>query len=235
MSVCWRHHGISHHSLSGWGGGRGVSNTTVTWVWPWVWPLKGVLNTNTTEHNQVWAFTHSFIQWLSRDSWAFRLLQPIPMVWVVISPCVINHVNYSVVQNQRSGVLSSLWFTSWGSSQPAMVGPADCSRYDVRWFISGRLSCWDLVLAEFGQLPKFWLYSAWSVNRQFCLICLRLTHPAGNFRFLAFCLSAFRKTTCSTLCSDIKSLFTSLASDIGTTMGQCCLWPSTSIYVWGDL
>ena len=97
VSVCWRHRGISHHSLSGWGGG--VSNTTATWVWP----LKGVLSANTTEQRRVcstitWGpFTHSFIQWLSRDSWAFRLFQPIPMVWVVISPCVINYANYTVV------------------------------------------------------------------------------------------------------------------------------------------
>ena len=123
-------------------GGR-LSNTTATWVWP----LKGVWSTNTTEHRRACstitcgAFTHSFIQWLSRDSWAFRLLQLIRMV--VISPCVINHANYSVVQNQSSGVLSSVW-----------VGPADCSRYDVRWLISGRLSCWDSVLAKLGQLPK---------------------------------------------------------------------------------
>ena len=79
------------------GGGGGVSNTTATWVWS----LKGVLNTNTTKHRRVrskitcGAFTHSFIQWLSRDSWAFRLLQPIPMVWVMISPCVINHANWA--------------------------------------------------------------------------------------------------------------------------------------------
>ena len=78
-------------------------------------------------------------------------------VWVVISPCVINHANYSVVQNLESGVLSSLWFASWVPSQPAMLGPADCSRYDVRWFISGRLSCWDSVLAKLGQLPKLCL------------------------------------------------------------------------------
>ena len=146
-----------HHSLSGWGGG--VSNTTATGVWS----LKGVWSTNTTWARRLcstitWgAFTHSFIQWLSRDSWAFRLLQPIPMVWVMISPCVINHANYSVVQNLESGVLSSLWFASWVPSQPAMLGPADCSRYDVRWFIIGRLSCWDSVLAKLGQLPKLCL------------------------------------------------------------------------------
>ena len=84
------------------------------------------------------------------------------LVWVVISPCVINNANYSVVKNRRSGVLSSLWFTSWGSFQPAMVGPADGSRYDVRWLISGRLSFWVLVLAKLGQ--KIW----WRNDHYFC-------------------------------------------------------------------
>ena len=79
------------------------------------------------------------------------------------------------------------------------------------------------ILAKLEQLPKCCLYSVTSVNRQFCLICLTLTHPAAPFPGVR--LPALQKNYMW------QSLFTSIASDIGTTMGQCCLWPSTCIYV----
>ena len=84
---------------------------------------------------------------------------------VVISPCVINYANYSVVKNRRSGVLSSLWFASWGSSQPTMLGPA------VAGTMSGDSSAagyhlgfrfwqsWDSCQNYVSNRPEAWIVS----------------------------------------------------------------------------
>ena len=216
------------------GGGGGVSNTTATWVWS----LKGVLNTNTTKHRRVrstitcGAFTHSFIQWLSRDSWAFRLLQPIPMVWVVISPCVINHANYSVGKIKGVGSsapydsppgvpLSRQWWVQLTVAGTMSGDSSAAGHHFGFWFWQSWDSCQNVV----SNQPEVWIVS--SVLSAWRWLILLLC-----FQRSACLLSGI---TCGTRCSVIKSLFTSLASDISTSMAQCRIWPSTCIYVRSDL